>query len=522
MVDAAHRDRGRRHRRRDPGAARRASGFGVIETDAERPGHQGVPREAGRPAGLPGRPGRRRTRRWATTSSPPTCWSRRCKVDAGDEGSVHDMGGNIIPMMTKQGAAKVYDFDRNDVPGATERDRGYWRDVGTLDAYYDAHMDLVSVHPIFNLYNRQWPILTQMPPLPPAKFVEGGVGARVDRRRRHDHLRRPRRPLGGVARTCGSGTARTSSDSVLMPGVVDRPRRGGAPRDPGQERASSPTVRTSASTTSATPSSTRLATAASWCSARTRAPPSSGCRRRPAARRPLRRTTAGGRGGAAASRRGAWRWRCSSSPAACRSSARIQTFWILLGLFAFNVGRPWRSYGGSCSTGCRSSASSCCTTSPAGSPTWFGRPIHVTEPLDLEKWLFHGVVPDAVAAAAALRRVADPLVRRHRRAGVRVALRRGVGVRRRALPAQPRAVGAVGAADPAAVVRRAADVHPLSGRAAVVRGERRADPRGGADRVARVRGRAPALRVGADLAGAGPVATTWPPCRRCTAPSPRC
>src|SRR3954452_9968777 len=93
------------------------------------------------------------------------------KQDAGDEGSVHDMGGNIIPMLVGQGAAQVYDFADNEVPGATDRDRGYWRDVGTLDAYYDAHMDLVSVHPVFNLYNRRWPILTSSPSLPPAKFV---------------------------------------------------------------------------------------------------------------------------------------------------------------------------------------------------------------------------------------------------------------------------------------------------------------------------------------------------------------
>src|SRR3954462_6562990 len=93
------------------------------------------------------------------------------KIDAGDEGSVHDMGGNIIPMLVAKGAAQVYDFADNAVPGATDRDRGYWRDVGTLDAYYDAHMDLISVHPIFNLYNLEWPILTHPEPLPPAKFV---------------------------------------------------------------------------------------------------------------------------------------------------------------------------------------------------------------------------------------------------------------------------------------------------------------------------------------------------------------
>jgi glucose-1-phosphate adenylyltransferase len=96
------------------------------------------------------------------------------RMDAGDEGSVHDMGGNIIPMFTEAGQAQVYDFGANEVPGSTDRDRGYWRDVGTLDAYHDAHMDLVSVHPVFNLYNRHWPILNSPPPMPPAKFVEGG------------------------------------------------------------------------------------------------------------------------------------------------------------------------------------------------------------------------------------------------------------------------------------------------------------------------------------------------------------
>jgi glucose-1-phosphate adenylyltransferase len=96
------------------------------------------------------------------------------RADAADPSSVHDMGGNILPMLTEQGLAEVYDFASNVVPGATERDRGYWRDVGTLDSYHDAHMDLVSVHPIFNLYNRRWPILSNLPPMPPAKFVEGG------------------------------------------------------------------------------------------------------------------------------------------------------------------------------------------------------------------------------------------------------------------------------------------------------------------------------------------------------------
>ena len=96
------------------------------------------------------------------------------KADSADAASIHDMGTNIIPMLTEQGKAYVYDFALNEVPGATDRDRAYWRDVGTLDSYHDAHMDLVSVHPIFNLYNRRWPILSHIPPAPPAKFVEGG------------------------------------------------------------------------------------------------------------------------------------------------------------------------------------------------------------------------------------------------------------------------------------------------------------------------------------------------------------
>jgi glucose-1-phosphate adenylyltransferase len=96
-------------------------------------------------------------------------------LDSEDLESRHDLGGNIIPMLTANGSAKVYDFANNVVPGETERDKGYWRDVGSIDAYYDAHMDLVSIHPIFNLYNREWPLLTNPPSLPPAKFSESGI-----------------------------------------------------------------------------------------------------------------------------------------------------------------------------------------------------------------------------------------------------------------------------------------------------------------------------------------------------------
>jgi glucose-1-phosphate adenylyltransferase len=90
-----------------------------------------------------------------------------------DPVSKHDMGGSIMPMFANDGQANVYDFGENDVPGSTERDRGYWRDVGTLDSFYEAHMDLIAIHPIFNLYNYEWPIYTENRPWPPAKFVHG-------------------------------------------------------------------------------------------------------------------------------------------------------------------------------------------------------------------------------------------------------------------------------------------------------------------------------------------------------------
>ncbi|MFF1548208.1 glucose-1-phosphate adenylyltransferase [Streptomyces sp. NPDC058291] len=95
--------------------------------------------------------------------------------DSEDERSVHDMGGSILPQLTERGEAGLYDFQDNHVPGETTRDQGYWRDVGTLDAYYDAHMDLIAERPAFNLYNRTWPIYTHSGQLSPARFNAGGI-----------------------------------------------------------------------------------------------------------------------------------------------------------------------------------------------------------------------------------------------------------------------------------------------------------------------------------------------------------
>jgi glucose-1-phosphate adenylyltransferase len=93
------------------------------------------------------------------------------RKDAADEDSGHSMGGDIIPRLVRDGAAHVYDFLQNKVPGADARDQGYWREVGTIDSYFEAHMDLCAAHPVFNLYNNRWPILTHVPAEPPAKFV---------------------------------------------------------------------------------------------------------------------------------------------------------------------------------------------------------------------------------------------------------------------------------------------------------------------------------------------------------------
>jgi glucose-1-phosphate adenylyltransferase len=105
------------------------------------------------------------------------------RTDAADLESGHDMGGDIVPAFVTKGSGYVYDFKDNDIPGATDRDRGYWRDVGTMDSYFDSHMDLVSIHPVFNLYNYSWPIYTNYGCHPPAKFVHGSqerVGSAVN------------------------------------------------------------------------------------------------------------------------------------------------------------------------------------------------------------------------------------------------------------------------------------------------------------------------------------------------------
>ena len=151
-----------------------ADQFGVIESDPERRGvikaFVEKPKET---PGLPDSPDEVLASLGTYIISADALMEAVTK-DAAEEDSKHDMGGNIVPWFVSQGGAGVYDFKDNDVPGASERDRDYWRDVGTVDAFYEAHQDLISVTPVFNLYNEQWPVFAgSRNSVPPAKFVYG-------------------------------------------------------------------------------------------------------------------------------------------------------------------------------------------------------------------------------------------------------------------------------------------------------------------------------------------------------------
>lgn len=97
---------------------------------------------------------------------------RELDRDAQLESSKHDFGHDILPRMVADGQdVYVYDFATNRVPGEDDRAKGYWRDIGTIEAYWQAQMDLIAIHPLFNLYNERWPIRTGVTHDPPAKFV---------------------------------------------------------------------------------------------------------------------------------------------------------------------------------------------------------------------------------------------------------------------------------------------------------------------------------------------------------------
>ncbi|HCK68002.1 MAG TPA: glucose-1-phosphate adenylyltransferase, partial [Nitrospina sp.] len=95
----------------------------------------------------------------------------------------HDFGKDILPRIFNKSRVFAYDFRRNHIPGLTKKEIGYWRDVGTIKAFWEANMDLRSVKPEFNLYNKKWPVRTASYGPPPAKFVfneDGRRGQAID------------------------------------------------------------------------------------------------------------------------------------------------------------------------------------------------------------------------------------------------------------------------------------------------------------------------------------------------------
>ena len=145
-----------------------AHAFGVIEVDSEGRmlGFQEKPEN---PKEMPGRPG------WVLASMGNYIFDPDVLADVlerdAQANSAHDFGHNILPMLYGSSRVYVYNFLENDIPGMEERERGYWKDVGTIHAYWSANMDLVSVTPVLNIYDQRWPIRTTVRTRSPAKFV---------------------------------------------------------------------------------------------------------------------------------------------------------------------------------------------------------------------------------------------------------------------------------------------------------------------------------------------------------------
>lgn len=151
--------------------AEAAGAFGVLEVDED--GRMiGFEEKPARPKAMPGRPG------WALASMGNYIFNSKFLVrellsDSEIENSQHDFGKDILPAIYNNHSVYVYDFNTNRLRGESEASLGYWRDIGTLEAFYEANMDCCAVSPTFNLYNNKWPLRTVNWNLPPAKFVFG-------------------------------------------------------------------------------------------------------------------------------------------------------------------------------------------------------------------------------------------------------------------------------------------------------------------------------------------------------------
>ena len=159
-----------------------ATQFGVIQVDSDWriTGFQEKPKN---PTPIPGNPA------MALASMGNYLFSRQIlsealSADAADKGSSHDFGKDVLPTLLAQGKRLfAYDFNRNNIPGSSDHNNdNYWRDVGTLEAYYEASMDLRAIHPQLDLYNQHWPIRSEPNNYPAAKFVhnsEGRIGQAI-------------------------------------------------------------------------------------------------------------------------------------------------------------------------------------------------------------------------------------------------------------------------------------------------------------------------------------------------------
>lgn len=152
-----------------PISAHLAAEFGVVETAADGAIVDFHEKKAEAPT-IPGEPQR------VYASMGNYIFSARIllqelQADARREGSTHDFGHDVLPSLLGRAVMYAYDYQANRVPGESPEAEAYWRDVGTLEAYYEAHMDLCGVVPSLNLYNRRWPIRTASYPDPSAKFT---------------------------------------------------------------------------------------------------------------------------------------------------------------------------------------------------------------------------------------------------------------------------------------------------------------------------------------------------------------
>jgi glucose-1-phosphate adenylyltransferase len=182
-----------------------ATAVGVIQTAEDGKRIEAFLEKPADPPGLPGRPDETYASMGNYVFSTEALIDA-LRTDAANEDSKHDMGGDIVPMLVGQSAAQVYDFQGNEVPGEHTGTQRYWRDVGTLDSYFDAHMDLCAIVPAFDLYNHRWPILTHIPSKPPAKFV-------------HDDGDRVGRAINSVVSNGVIVSGGSVRESVLSPGV---------------------------------------------------------------------------------------------------------------------------------------------------------------------------------------------------------------------------------------------------------------------------------------------------------------